>query len=85
MPTTFRLGNLRFVVFLNDHDPLHVHVFAPGCEAKILLGGDRSRPTLLWARGFDRATLRRAMKETMKGKAMFLAAWRRLHGADEQA
>jgi hypothetical protein len=84
MPTIYRLGNLRFVVFLNDHDPAHVHVFATGGEAKILLGSGFSRPALLWARGLDRPTLRRAMAETMKHKAMFFAAWQRLHGADER-
>jgi hypothetical protein len=38
MPTVHRAGNLRFVVFLDDHGPPHVHVFAAGGEAKLLLG-----------------------------------------------
>jgi hypothetical protein len=84
VPTIFRLGNLRFVIFLNDHDPPHIHVFAPGGEAKIMFVGDHGRPSLFWARGLDRQTLRRAMLETMKRKTMFLIAWQRLHGANDK-
>ena len=80
MPTVHRAGNLRFVVFVDDHGPPHVHVFAGGGEAKLLLGTPNGRPSLVWARGFDRASLRRAMMETMTRRAKLLAAWRRVHG-----
>ena len=33
MPTVFRLGGLRVVVYPNDHRPAHVHVIGRGCEA----------------------------------------------------
>ena len=47
MPTVHRAGNLRFVVFLDDHGPPHVHVFATGGEAKLLLGTPDGRPSLV--------------------------------------
>jgi len=82
MPTVHRAGNLRFVVFLGDHGPPHVHVFSPGGEAKLLLGEADGRPTLVWARGMDRGDLRRAMAETLAHRGKLLLAWRRVHGAN---
>lgn len=39
MPTVHRKGRFRFVIYLNDHDPAHVHVFCDGREIVINLGG----------------------------------------------
>jgi hypothetical protein len=82
MPTVHRAGSLRFVVFVDDHGPPHVHIFADGGEAKLLLGAPDGRPSLVWARGMDRASLRRAMLETLARRAKLLAAWRRVHDPD---
>ena len=79
MPTVHRGGNLRFVLFLDDHDPPHVHVFSAGGEAKLLLEGRDGRPALLWARGMDRGKLRQAMTETLADRSKLLLAWHRLH------
>ena len=79
MPTAHRAGNLRFIVFLDDHGPPHVHVFSAGGEAKLLLGGSDNRPALVWARGIDRGTLRRAMAETLAHRDKLLLAWHRVH------
>ena len=83
MPTVHRAGNLRFVVFVDDHGLPHVHVFEGRGEAKLLLGAPGGRPSLVWARGFDRASLRRVMQETLSRRAKLLAAWRRVHGPQE--
>jgi len=67
MPAVHRAGSLRFVVFLDDHGPPHVPVFSGRAEAKSLLGSDDDGPELDWARGFDRAGLRRVLVEVMAG------------------
>lgn len=86
MPTVHRAGSLRFVIFLDDHGPPHVHVFSPGGEAKLLLGEPGSRPELVWARGIDRGRLRQAMIETLAQRGKLLLAWHRIHGsAGEEA
>ena len=87
MPTVHRAGNLRFVVFPDDHGPPHVHVFSGRAEAKILLGSDDGGPEgdgpeLEWARGFDRAGLRRVLVEAVTSRAKLRAAWRQVHGAE---
>ena len=84
MPTVHRAGNLRFVIYLEDHGPPHVHVFSAGAEAKILLGSSGGLPTLGTARGFDRASLRWAVLETRARHAKLLAAWRRIHGSEDR-
>lgn len=81
MPTVHRSGNLRFVVFPDDHGPPHVHVLAPGGEAKLLLDGADGRPVLLWARGMDRGALRQAMAETLAQRGRLLQSWQRIHGS----
>lgn len=81
MPTVHRAGSLRFVVFLDDHGPPHVHVFSADGEAKLLLEGADGRPVLLWARGMDRGKLRLAMAETLAHRGKLFRAWNNIHGA----
>ena len=38
MVTVLRIDGLRIVIYVNDHQPAHVHVFGDG-EAKINPGG----------------------------------------------
>jgi len=71
------------MIYLEDHGPPHVHVFAAGAEAKILLRPLGGLPFLEWARGFDRASLRWAVLETRARRAKLLAAWRRIHGSED--
>lgn len=37
MPTILREQGFRFLLYLNDHLPMHVHVSKGGAEAKVLL------------------------------------------------
>ncbi|PZR07749.1 MAG: DUF4160 domain-containing protein, partial [Azospirillum brasilense] len=50
MVTVLRVHGLRVVIYANDHDPAHVHVFGDG-EAKINLIGRGGLPELVWAEG----------------------------------
>ncbi|HZQ01130.1 MAG TPA: DUF4160 domain-containing protein [Reyranella sp.] len=85
MPTVHRYGNLRFVVFFNDHDPPHVHVFSGSGEAKVLLGSPGVSPSIEWARRFNRPTLRKILLETMTHRARLLWAWHSVHGEERHA
>ena len=60
MVTVLRAHGLRVVIFTNDHEPAHVHVFGDG-EAKINLLGPGGTPALIWADGMSRSEVRRAM------------------------
>jgi Domain of unknown function (DUF4160) len=79
MVTVHRAHGFRFVMFLNDHSPPHVHVFGQGGEAKILMGGPEG-VSLEWAVGLSRADIRRIVFEAEREQEHLIEAWRRIHG-----
>ncbi|MFN3549137.1 MAG: DUF4160 domain-containing protein [Mesorhizobium sp.] len=79
MVTIFGAGGLRIVIFLDDHEPAHVHVFGDG-HAKINLAGAGGRPELVACAGFKRNDIRRAMAIVSERRDEFLARRRDIHG-----
>ncbi|PZM09150.1 DUF4160 domain-containing protein [Rhizobium tubonense] len=79
MVTIFRSGGFRVVIFSDDHEPAHVHVFGDG-EAKINLIGMNGAPELVWADALKRSDVRRAMAIVQDHQEEFLARWRNIHG-----
>ena len=76
MVTVHRAFGFRFVIFTNDHEPAHVHVFGQGGEAKVnLLTPDG----LVWVVGMSRADIRRIIEEVRSQQDMLLTEWRRIH------
>ena len=79
MVTVLRAHGLRVVIFTNDHDPAHVHVFGDG-EAKINLLGADGAPELVWAEGMSRGEVRRAVRLVADERTTLLARWEEIHG-----
>jgi hypothetical protein len=79
MVTVLRAHGLRVVIFTNDHDPAHVHVFGDG-EAKINLLGADGAPELVWAEGMSRGDIRRALRLVADELTTLLARWEEIHG-----
>jgi hypothetical protein len=79
MVTIYRAHGLRIVIFTDDHEPAHVHVFGDG-HAKIDLIGPNGGPELIWAEAMKRSEVRRAMDVVTEQQAVFLARWRDIHG-----
>ncbi len=79
MVAVHREHGLRFVIFTDDHEPAHVHVFGDG-EAKIDLIGIDGEAELVWTVGLSKADVRRAMRVVMEQRAMLLDQWREIHG-----
>ena len=79
MVTILREGGFRVVIYLQDHEPAHVHVIGDG-EAKINLIGSSGEPELVWAVGLSRADLRKAMRIVAEARAELLARWEEIHG-----
>lgn len=77
MVTVLRGDGLRVAIYLNDHEPAHVHVIGDG-EAKVAIGG--RRPVLVWSRGLSDADLRRAMRLVRDNLALLRAKWSEYHG-----
>ncbi|MFN7003433.1 MAG: DUF4160 domain-containing protein [Roseinatronobacter sp.] len=79
MVTIYRAHGLRVIIFSDDHEPAHVHVFGDG-QAKINLTGPDGTPELIWAEGMKANDLRRAMQLVRDQQAQFLTRWRAIHG-----
>lgn len=79
MVTIHRAHGLRIVIFSDDHEPAHVHVFGDG-HAKINLAGGGGAPELVWAADMKRNEVRRAMAIVTEHREAFLARWRDIHG-----
>ncbi|GBR76770.1 DUF4160 domain-containing protein [Acidiphilium acidophilum] len=79
MVTVFRALGLRVIIFIDDHQPAHVHVFGDG-HAKINLLGVDGTPELVWTEGMTRAEVRRAMRIVLEQQALLLARWEDIHG-----
>jgi hypothetical protein len=79
MVTVLRQHGLRVMIFVDDHEPAHVHVFGDG-HAQINLLSDDGEPQLVWAVGMKHSEVRLAMR-VVNGKQDFLQAqWRHIHG-----
>lgn len=79
MITVLRSAGLRFIIFTDDHEPAHVHVFGDG-QAKINLLGRDSVPELVWAIGMKRSEIRLALGIVSEQRACLLARWGEIHG-----
>ena len=79
MVTIYRARGPRVVIFMDDHEPAHVHVFLDG-QLKINLLGANGGPELIWAENMKRDDVRRAMKIVIEQQDHFLALWREIHG-----
>jgi hypothetical protein len=80
MPTIHRAHGLRFIIYLDDHEPAHIHAIGAGGEAKIDIGAPGDAPELVWTRGLSNALVRRAMTVVEQEQARFRAAWTAIHG-----
>jgi hypothetical protein len=79
MVTIFRAHGLRIVIFTDDHEPAHVHVFGDG-HARINLIGPGGGPELVWAEDMKRGDVRRAMQIVTEERDAFLTRWNEIHG-----
>ena len=79
MVTVLRAHGLRVVIYVDDHQPAHVHVFGDG-QAKVNLLGVDGTPELIWADRMTRGEIRRTMRIVMEQRTLLLARWEDIHG-----
>ncbi|MBY0582276.1 MAG: DUF4160 domain-containing protein [Sphingomonas sp.] len=70
---------MRFIIFVDDHEPAHVHVRGDG-EAKVNLVGPDGGPDVVWIVGMTRADERRILKEIREQRDVLLRHWSDIHG-----
>lgn len=69
---------MRFVIYTDDHEPAHVHVYGDG-EAKFQLAGPDS-PRLLLVIGMKDGDVRRARMIVREHREAMLREWNDIHG-----
>ena len=79
MVTVYRAHGLRFIIFVDDHVPAHVHVFGDG-HAKINLAGADGAPEIMTIEGMKRGDVRRALPIVAEQQRYLLSRWREIHG-----
>jgi hypothetical protein len=78
MIVVLRAHGLRVFIFVDDHEPPHVHVRGDG-QAKVVIVGRDGRPEIIWSTGMNHAEKRRALRAIEDAQAELLAQWRRIH------
>jgi hypothetical protein len=81
MIVVLRAYGLKIIIFVDDHDPPHVHVRGDG-QAKINLIGRNGLPELVWSAGMNSAEKRRALKAVHEAQVELLEHWRQIHGSE---
>jgi hypothetical protein len=81
MPTVWKFGGLRVVIYPNDHRPAHVHVIGGGCLVAIYNLHCPHGPVELRERySGTPAQLRHIRAELNGNLAELCKAWERIHG-----
>lgn len=76
MPTIFTESGFRFMIYLDDHPPAHVHAIAADCMIRIGL----EPLEVLSSVGAKASDVRRAMEIAQRRREELVAAWRKHHG-----
>lgn len=81
MPTIDRQGPFRVIIYLNDHEPAHVHVWHTSGVIVIDLLGDEGEPRLREVRGEVKDNdVKRAFGLAQRNQAAYLERWNEIHG-----
>ena len=72
MPTILFINGFRFFFYLNEHEPIHVHVTKGSCEARIVLV-----PVIdiSYCRGFKKNELRAIIEIITDHYETIIRAW----------
>jgi hypothetical protein len=76
MPTIHREHGFRFVIYLDDHLPAHIHIIGDG-EAKIAI---EPSVELIWQKGFTKLDVKKALDVVIEKQMEFRSKWNLIHG-----
>ena len=76
MPTVLRQDGFEFVIYPNDHTPMHVHVFKSDGEVKINL----LPVTVVESWNMKKSDARKAKGLAIEYQDFLIEKWREIHG-----
>ena len=80
MPTIVFAEGYKFQIFVQDHLPAHVHVFARGCEAIFYLMCANGVVVLRNNDGFKPSEIRTIRHLVQQHQTTLCLAWEEIHG-----
>jgi hypothetical protein len=78
MVVVHRESGFRFVIYKDDHEPAHVHVWGSG-ESIVTLSGADGKPELRRNIGASKADIRRILRIVAHEQLRLLARWQEIH------
>ena len=82
MPTVLRLGNIRVVIYSNDHSPPHVHAIrGDAARTKFNLNCPAGPVELVEQEGFKIAEIRKIGEAIANDLIAICTRWSEIHGA----
>ncbi|QQS31683.1 MAG: DUF4160 domain-containing protein [Acidobacteriota bacterium] len=81
MPTIFRSGGFRFVIWPDDHAPPHVHIIRGTLLAAVINLGMGESPASIKANyRLNRRELASVLRVVLANNDMFVEEWTKIHG-----
>jgi len=77
VPTIFRIGKMRVMIYPNDHPPAHVHVVGGGKEARIIIDPEVQLDV---AAGLSRVEVRAILEKVHDNWDLLTEYWNSTHG-----
>ena len=75
MPTILRKNGFRFMIYVHDHEPAHVHATKAGTVLVVMLAPMSIREN----RGMNRGDINHALSIIADHGDLFISEWNRLH------
>ena len=82
MPTLLILFGLRFYFYVNDHEPIHIHVEKGDGEAKFEIENDIK---LVYNHGLKASDIRLAQSILEENRENFIRNWKRIFENENRA
>lgn len=76
MPTILYINGFRFIIWPDDHEPPHVHVFKDDGEAKVSI----QNPQLVLTIGLSKQEARFVLNTVIEHQDTLLKEWEKIHG-----
>ena len=76
MPTILYINGFRFIIWPDDHEPPHIHVFKGDGEAKVSI----DKPRLILVIGLSKQEARFILNTVIEHQKTLLKEWEKIHG-----
>ena len=80
MPTVLFINGFKFIIWPDDHEPPHVHVFKGDGEAKLRIGNCEQAPAFVAINALTKREAKFIWGVVAEHQQALLDAWEKIHG-----